>query len=622
MKKRKRIALFLGEIGRDYQKTFINKLCDIAFPKDYDIFVFNNFGAYSGTMLFDLGERDIINIPSFSEFEGLISLADTYDIDGMEQMLLNRIRKETNIPVVSVRNGSLDTYRVVYDNYGTLYEMTNHFIKDHGFKNICYMSGPSYFEDAVHRLEGFKAAMKDAGLEVTDDIIIEGDFWKKYSKAAADKFLAAYDGKTEAIICANDYMALGLIDELEARGVRVPEDIAISGFDETIEGMAAKVVLTTVAVPVYDMATKAIEVIEAVNNGAVIEGDIGLTGKIIPKGSCGCCFDRHNIDYNSFVNRLTDEYVNVRRSTQFITDIQNQITEIDKLKFVNNYNDAFRLKKMFLCLCTGEHKDDNPYSETMLLKTIYPFDEERMKNPIIDYEFPRKDILPEAYFDYDEPTCHVVFPIHYKNTTFGYLVSQWSDLDISIFIAPYGEGLAHAYNDLYLQEQFSEFVDIKKQSLIDPLTGINNRRGFEQSLNNLMLQKHTNDELTSFLSVDLDNLKTINDTYGHAEGDIAIRAVADVLAEVVAEKNICARAGGDEFYAIVSSTDPNTKEKTLACFYDLLEKKSKELNKEYDLHASVGIYTVESKHIDKAFEHLQMADRLMYEAKRKYKEQR
>lgn len=622
MKKRKRIALFLGEIGRDYQKSFVSKLCDVAFPKDYDIFVFNNFGAYSGTMLFDLGERDIINIPSFSEFEGLISLADTYDIDGMEQMLLNRIRKETNIPVVSVRNGSLDTYRVVFDNYGTLYEMTNHFIKEHGFKNICYMSGPSYFEDAVHRLEGFKAAMKDAGLEVTDDIIIEGDFWKKYSKAAADKFLAAYDGKTEAIICANDYMAIGLIDELEARGIRVPEDIAISGFDETIEGMAAKVVLTTVAVPVYDMAAKAIEVIEAVNNGAVIEGDIGLTGKIIPKGSCGCCFDRHNIDYNSFVNRLTEEYVNVRRSTQFIADIQNQITEIDKLKFVNNYNEAFKLKKMFLCLCTGEHKDDNPYSETMLLKTIYPFDEERMKNPIIDYEFPRKDILPEAYFDYDEPTCHVVFPIHYKNTTFGYLVSQWSDLDITVFIAPYGEGLAHAYNDLYLQEQFSEFVDIKKQSLIDPLTGINNRRGFEQSLSNLMLQKHTNDELTSFLSVDLDNLKTINDTYGHAEGDIAIKAVADVLAEVVAEKNICARAGGDEFYAIVSSTDPNTKEKTLACFYDLLEKKSKELNKEYDLHASVGIYTVESKHIDKAFEHLQMADRLMYEAKRKYKEQR
>lgn len=619
MRRRKRIALFLGEIGRDYQKKFINELRKVARSKDYDIFVFNNFGAYNGTALFDLGERDVINIPVFSEFEGIISLADTYDIDGMEEMLLNRIRKETDCPVVSVRNGSHDTYRVVFDNFSTLYEMTDHFIKEHGFKNICYMSGPLSYEDSVRRLEGFKKAMSDAGLEVTDDILFEGDFWKRYSKEAADKFLAAYDGKTEAIICANDYMALGLMEVFEERGIKVPDDIAISGFDEIIEGVAADVPLTTVAIPVTDMVTKAVDIIEEVNSGKVIEGDIGLTGKIIPKASCGCCFNSPKIDYNSFIHRLTDEYVNVRRSTQFITDIQNQITEVDKLKYVNNYNDAFRMKKMFLCLCMDDHKDDNPYSETMLLKTIYPFDDERMKNPLINYPFPRKDILPEKYFDYDEPSVHIVFPIHYKNTTFGYLVSEWSDLDITIFIAPYGEGIAHAYNDLLLQDQFSEFVEMKKQNLVDPLTGISNRRGFEQSLNNLILQKHEENELISFLSVDLDNLKTINDTYGHSEGDVAIRAVADVLAEVVTEKNICARAGGDEFYAIISSTDPNARENTLTHFYELLDKKNTELNKQYDLHASVGIYTVKSKVIDRAFEHLQMADRLMYEAKRKYK---
>ena len=182
MRRRKRIALFLGEIGRDYQKKFINELRKVARSKDYDIFVFNNFGAYNGTALFDLGERDVINIPVFSEFEGIISLADTYDIDGMEEMLLNRIRKETDCPVVSVRNGSHDTYRVVFDNFSTLYEMTDHFIKEHGFKNICYMSGPLSYEDSVRRLEGFKKAMSDAGLEVTDDILFEGDFGRDIVK--------------------------------------------------------------------------------------------------------------------------------------------------------------------------------------------------------------------------------------------------------------------------------------------------------------------------------------------------------------------------------------------------------------------------------------------------------
>lgn len=621
MRTRKQIAVFLGEIGRDYQKNFINELRKVAFAKDYDVFVFNNFGAYNATALFDLGERDVINIPVYSEFEGIISLPDTFDIDGMEQMLIDKVRMESDRPIVSVRNGSIETNRIVFDNYGTLYEMTNHFIYDHGFKNICFMSGPLSAEDAVERLKGFTDAMRDAGLEVTEDIIIEGDYWKLVSKAAADKFLKAYDGMTEAIICANDYMALGLIEEFESRGIRVPEDIAISGFDETVEGCAASVPLTTVAIPVAEMAARALETIEELNHGKIIIGDINLTGSILPKGSCGCCFDRPKIDYTALINRWTEEYVSVRRSTQFMTDIQNQITEVEKLKFVNGYNTPFQLKKMYLCLCMDDHKDDNPYSDTMLLKTIFPFNEERMKNPLIDYAFPRRDILPKGFYDNDKPTCHVVFPVHYKNTTFGYLVSEWSEKDITIFIAPYGEGIAHAYNDLALQAQFSELVDIKKQTLIDPLTGISNRRGFEQSLSDLMVQEHKENEFISFLSVDLDNLKPINDTYGHAEGDIAIISVAQVLSEVVSENNICARVGGDEFYAVVRSEDPDAREHILVQFYDLLDKKSKEINKAYKLHASVGIHTVAINLIDKAFEHLQMADRLMYEAKRKYKEQ-
>lgn len=622
MKKHKRLAVFIGEIGRDYQKQFINELQRVACSKGYDIFVFNNFGAYNSTTLFDSGERDVINIPVFSEFEGIISLPDTFDIDGMETMLLNKIKKETNCPVVSVRNGSLETYRVIFDNFGTLYEMTNHFIKDHGFKNICYMSGPMRFEDSVKRLEGFKAAMADAGLEVTDDIIIEGDFWKFVSVPAADKFLKAYGGKTEAVICANDYMALGLIEEFAARGIKVPDDIRVSGFDEVIEGKASEVVLTTVAIPVEEMVAKSVEIIEDVNNGKEVPAETGLTGKILPKASCGCCFDRPLIDYNSFVNRLTDEYVNVRRSTQFITDIENQVTEVDKLNFVNTYNHTFRVQNMYLCLCLDDFKDDNPYSETMLLKTIYPFNDERTENPIINYKFPRKDIVPDEYFNHDEPTCHIICPIHYKNMTFGYFVTEWCDRDITIFLGPYGEGFAHAYNDLRLQAQSSELAEIRKQNLIDPLTGITNRRGFEQSFNVLKTQNFNEDDLISFISVDLDNLKTINDTYGHAEGDIAIKSVAGVLAEVVTAENICARVGGDEFYAIMISSDPDTQENTLKRFYEILEAKNKELNKEYRLHASIGIYTVPSSQADKSVEHLQVADKLMYESKRKYKEEK
>ena len=171
MRTRKRIAVFLGEIGRDYQKNFIREVAKVACSRDYDVIVFNNFGAYNATELFDIGERDVINIPVFSEFAGIISLPDTFDIDGMEQMLIDKIRKESDCPIVSIRNGSSRTNRIVFDNHGTLYEMTKHFIDEHGFKNICFMSGPLNVEDSVRRLKGF-AELVAVIESITVDIVI------------------------------------------------------------------------------------------------------------------------------------------------------------------------------------------------------------------------------------------------------------------------------------------------------------------------------------------------------------------------------------------------------------------------------------------------------------------
>ena len=616
-RKRKRIAVFLGEVGREFQKLLIEDIKNIACGKGYDVFVFNDFGSFMSTTLFDLGERDVINIPDFSEYEGIISLPDTYDIDGMERLLLEKIKSHTDCPIVSVRNGSTDTYRVVFDNYGTIYDMTNHFLKDHGFSNICYMSGPLSYEDSRDRLEGFKAAMKDAGLEVTDDIILEGDFWKRKSKDAADKFLKAYDGNTQAIICANDYMAMGLIDELRLRGVRVPEDIAITGFDEVVEGMMIQPTLTSVAIPIHEMAVNAIDIIERVNSGEDVPMETRINGDIRKKCSCGCNHIDDPMEFRKYITFKTDEYVNIRRSILLGSDIQTLISEEDKLQLINNYTSIFALKKTYLCLCKDDHKDDNPYSETMNLHAIFAkgVDDGYIKN----IDFPRGQILPDEIIDGKDPSLYVIIPVHHKNLTFGYVAFEWNDMNDANFYAPYAESIALAYNDLRLQEEFSEFVEIKKQNLIDPLTGLGNRRGFEQNLSALMAKSDPETDYISFISCDLDNLKTINDNYGHSEGDYAIRTVANVLKEAVGEGNICARIGGDEFYAIITSSDKSVHENFINKFYNLLDCDVSDLEKEYEIHASIGVNTVNSNLIKKAFEHMQVADQRMYEAKKKYK---
>lgn len=617
MAKRKKIAVFLGEVGREFQKLLMENIKNIACGRGYDVFAFNDFGSFMSTTFFDLGERDVINIPDFSEFAGVISLPDTYDIDGMERLLLEKIKSQKNCPIVSVRNGEIGTYRVVFNNYGTIYEMTNHLLNDHKFTNICYMSGPLSYEDSRDRFEGFKAAMTDAGIEVTDDVIIEGDFWKRKSKEAADKFLKAYDGKTQAIVCANDYMAMGLIEELSRRGIRVPEDIAITGFDEVVEGMMTPPILTTVAIPILEMATNAIDIIERVNRGEDVPMETRITGDIKTKCSCGCNQGNDPLEFRKFITYKTDEYVNIRRSILLGTDIFNLITEEDKLQLINNYANIFALKKTYLCLCKSDYKDDNPYSETMKLRAVFAqgVDDGYLKN----IDFPRGQILPDEIIDGKEPDLYVIVPVHHKNLTFGYVAYEWNGINDTNFYAPYAEGIALAYDDLRLQAEFSEFVEIKKQNLIDPLTGIDNRRGFEKNLSALMARSDQEHYYISFISCDLDNLKTINDNYGHSEGDYAIRAVANVLKKTVGDNNICARIGGDEFYAIITSADKSEHDSVMDRFYSLLDKEVTDIDKEYKIHASIGVNTVNSKLIKKAFEHMKVADQRMYEAKKKYK---
>lgn len=118
----------------------------------------------------------------------------------------------------------------------------------------------------------------------------------------------------------------------------------------------------------------------------------------------------------------------------------------------------------------------------------------------------------------------------------------------------------------------------------------------------------------------MDNLKLINDTYGHMEGDFAITTVAEVLKSCTGDDGICARIGGDEFAVILISDDTSFHEN----FNDLVEttlaNKTANIEKPYPLHVSLGRCTTVLEESEDMNEYIRTADERMYEAKRAYKE--
>ena len=247
----------------------------------------------------------------------------------------------------------------------------------------------------------------------------------------------------------------------------------------------------------------------------------------------------------------------------------------------------------------------------------------RMHAEVTDERFNRSDILPPGCFDTDEPGTYIIYPIYYKNKEYGYLVlkpevGEWPNS----LTNTYTNALSSALENNYYHKQFMEYAEIKNLSETDPLTGLYNRRGFENHLSNILSADESEPGRRmniSIASIDMDNLKTINDIFGHTEGDNALCIIADSLRKCTSDDEICARFGGDEFVVVLRSKGNDRIREFTMNFDRLLDEASKTLDKSYVIHASVGVCALKGRDTKDIFVCMQTADEKMYVNKRNYK---
>lgn len=141
------------------------------------------------------------------------------------------------------------------DNFGGAYAATKHLIEK-GHRNIAHLTGILRHEDALRRLAGFRQAIEDAGLPLDKRLVVKGDF-SEQSGVAAVNYLLDSGVEFSAVFAANDQMAMGVRLALYRRGIRVPEDVSIIGFDDQPASAFLTPPLTTVGQPALDIGRSA-----------------------------------------------------------------------------------------------------------------------------------------------------------------------------------------------------------------------------------------------------------------------------------------------------------------------------------------------------------------------------
>lgn len=194
-----------------------------------------------------------------------------------------------NFPVVLLEPGLEigECGAISLDNYSGAREMGRHLL-GLGHRVIATIRGPQGNVDAEERVRGFRDALREGGVTLPESLVIQGDFAESSGFLSAE-LLLKHRPRPTAVFAANDYMAIGLISALREAGLRIPQDLAVTGFDDITIAHYVSPPLTTVRVDAYEMGERAVKQLVPLTRGT---GGGAGTHEILPtslvvRASCG-----------------------------------------------------------------------------------------------------------------------------------------------------------------------------------------------------------------------------------------------------------------------------------------------------------------------------------------------
>ncbi len=628
--KHKNIAVLMTAIDSLTQAEVLRGIEKVAKENGYNVATFVWFaGAYEKED-FNVGELNIINLPDFNLFDGVIAYSNVLHIEESRNKIIPLLRSLT-CPVLFIGEKIDDFLCINFDSYSAMRELMEYFVKEEGKTRIHFVKGVKDNVDAEARYKAYVDVLTENGITVNPERVTQGDFYIWGGELATKEILASELPFPEVIVCANDIMAVTVCTIMKEKGYRVPEDIMITGYDYSPEGQDCVPKLTTVRSRFKEAGIKACEMILDTLAGKEIEKDFFLADEVIYTESTGHQYhEAYYLDSN--VNKDLFQRKMIHRIIEFEKGVMISDGYDDWLNVLKEFVAKTDPKEFYCCVNDDFHysvfeqdiiDQDSMTREEKLAYTSMTKVALQYKNGVFKEKanFETRYALDNLFLDTELPKSYIFSPLHYLDRNYGYLIFVDSDFPI-----------ANQFYISWLINMSDSIENMRKQNLLknamkrlddmyirDSLTGACNRFGMERFFGEIK-QKSVLSNVSMQLSfLDVDNLKTINDRYGHDEGDRIISAVADIL-QKHAGKFCVVRYGGDEF--IVLGTVHSEKE--IVDYWAKVDEDVKVYNechkRNADLSISYGYDVFRLQLKTNLADCISIADNKMYKAKADKKE--
>jgi|GEM_PF-713934 len=281
------IGMLIGMLDDNYQARIWPSIADAAKKHDVNLifFVGKSPGSNYG---YDKEHHIIYNFISDYNLDGLIIMSGTLGNFISINKLVKFLNRYKKIPMVSIAIALEGIPSILVDNTAGLYDAFNHLVNEHNYKRIAFIRGPEGHQEADLRFNTYLNFLKKNNLPYDPDLVFVGDFVLERGVLAVKTFLDERKIKFDAIVSSNDNMALGAYKELSTRGIMVPKDVALVGFDDIDIVKSFYPPLTTVKQPLDEQGKRAFEILLDIINGKKHDNNICLPSQLVIRQSCGC----------------------------------------------------------------------------------------------------------------------------------------------------------------------------------------------------------------------------------------------------------------------------------------------------------------------------------------------
>ena len=235
------------------------------------------------------GPRNVIyDMVGADTIDGLVMMSGTMGNYVSAQQLAAFCERFAPLPMCSISVRLAQLSSVLVDNATGMRQAVEHLVSVHGKQRIAFIRGPERNEEAERRFSVYQAVIAEHGLALGAEYVVSGDFRASGGVDAVSVLLDDRRLPIDALVFSNDYMALAAIEALRRRGVRVPEQIAVVGFDDVEDARFSTPTLTTVRQPIYELGRQALLAVLEQLDGSGGPQQVTLHTELVVRRSCGC----------------------------------------------------------------------------------------------------------------------------------------------------------------------------------------------------------------------------------------------------------------------------------------------------------------------------------------------